>query len=64
MLKIFWENHDSTRCASRQYMSAIFYNSEEQKKLAEGSKEDEQKRQSRKIQTRVTEAEEFYNAEE
>ena len=64
MLKIFWENHDSTRCASRQYMSAIFYNSEEQKRLAEESKETEQKRKAKKIQTHIKEAETFYDAEE
>ncbi len=64
LLKIFWENHDPTRCASRQYMSGIFYNNEEQKKLAEESKEAEQKRKSRQIQTRIVEAEAFYNAEE
>lgn len=64
MLKIFWENHDPTRCSSRQYMSAIFFNSEEQKKLAEASKEAEQKRRSRNIQTRIDKAGPFYNAEE
>ena len=64
MLKLFWENHDPTRCASRQYMSAIFYHGETQRKLAEESREDRQKQISKKIVTKITEADTFYNAEE
>ena len=64
MLKLFWENHDPTRCASRQYMSAIFYHGDEQKKLAEASKDDRQKQLTKKIVTRIAPAEDFYNAEE
>ena len=63
MLKLFWRNHDPTRCASRQYMSAIFYHNSEQKKLAEDSKEEEQKKLSRKIVTKIAPAETFYDAE-
>ena len=64
LLKLFWENHDPTRCASRQYMSAIFYNSETQKTEAERSMEEEQVKRSKKIQTKIAPAETFYNAEE
>lgn len=64
MLKLFWVNHDPTRCASRQYMSAIFYHDETQLKLAEASREERQKQLSKKIVTKITEAEVFYNAEE
>ena len=64
MLKLFWENHDPTRCASRQYMSAIFYHDETQRKLAEESREARQKQLSKKIVTKIAEAETFYNAEE
>lgn len=64
LLKLFWENHDPTRCASRQYMSAIFYHDQEQKTLAEESKEQEQSKRSKKIQTKITQVEMFYNAEE
>ena len=63
MLKLFWENHDPTRCASRQYMSAIFYHGEMQRKLAEDSRENRQKQLSKKIVTKIAEAETFYNAE-
>ena len=64
MLKLFWENHDPTRCASRQYMSAIFYHDSTQQKLAEESKDARQKQLAKKIVTKVAEAEAFYNAEE
>ena len=63
MLKLFWTNHDPTKCASRQYMSAIFYHSNEQKRLAEQSSEEEAKKRQKKIQTRIVEADTFYNAE-
>ena len=64
MLKMFWENHDPTRCASRQYMSAIFYHDATQKKLAEESLAERQKQLSKKIMTKIAQAEVFYNAEE
>lgn len=64
MLELFWENHDPTRCASRQYMSAIFYHDNTQQKLAEESKVERQKTLSSKIQTKIAEAETFYNAED
>ena len=63
MLKMFWENHDSTRCASRQYMSAIFYHGEEQKRLAEESMKERQKQLSKPIVTKIHTAETFYEAE-
>lgn len=64
LLSLFWENHDPTRCASRQYMSAIFYNSEKQRELAEVSLRNEQEQRSKKIQTKIAQAEAFYNAED
>ena len=64
MLKMFWENHDPTRCASRQYMSAIFYHNDEQKRLAEETMKEEQKQLSQQIVTKIKPAETFYDAEE
>ena len=64
MLELFWENHDPTRCASRQYMSAIFYHDETQRRLAEESKERRQAQLAKTIVTKIAEAETFYNAEE
>ncbi|MGB5616246.1 MAG: peptide-methionine (S)-S-oxide reductase, partial [Desulfobacterales bacterium] len=38
LLDIFWQNHDpSSRAWSKQYMAAVFYHTDEQKKLAEES---------------------------
>ena len=64
MLEMFWENHDPTRCASRQYMSAIFYHNDTQKKLAEDSCAARQEELRKKIATKIVKAETFYNAEE
>ena len=64
MLKLFWINHDPTRCASRQYMSAIFFHNNAQQNLAEQSRKERQKQLSKNIQTKITEANTFYDAEE
>lgn len=64
LLKLFWENHDSTACHSRQYMSAIFYHNSEQERLAKETKEEQQKKLTKKIVTRTLPAETFYDAEE
>lgn len=64
MLKLFWENHDPTRCASRQYMSAIFYHDEEQKRLAAESMKERQKQLTKQIVTKMEPAETFYEAED
>jgi len=72
LLKVFWSNHDPTSLnrqgpdIGKQYRSVIFFHDEEQKKIAQKSKEELEK--SRKFQKRiVTEivpAPEFYKAEE
>lgn len=64
MLEMFWKNHDPTSKCSRQYMSAIFYHNEEQKKLAELTKEIQSNKRARPIQTSIVHAKEFYDAED
>lgn len=64
MLEMFWKNHDSTARCTRQYMSAIFYNNEEQKKLAEDSMKAAQSSKIKKIQTVIVPATTFYDAED
>lgn len=64
LLKMFWENHDSTACHSRQYMSGIFYHNKEQERLAQQTKEEHQKTLAKKIVTRIVKAETFYDAED
>lgn len=64
LLAIFWHAHEPTRQSwSRQYMTAIFYHNEEQKRLAEESLERLQAELRSAIVTRILPATEFYTAE-
>lgn len=73
ILSIFWENHDPTQGMRQgndvgtQYRSGIYTFSDEQKKLAEMSRDEYQKVLSDngypKITTEIVDAEEFYYAE-
>lgn len=47
-----------------QYMSAVFYHNEEQKRLAEETLKDAQKKNVKAIQTKILPASTFYDAEE
>jgi len=64
LLNIFWNNHDPCTKQKRQYMSAIFYHDEEQKKLAEQTMEDQSSKKSKSIATQILPAKEFYVAED
>ena len=72
LLSIFWENIDPYAVdrqgpdAGNEYRSAIFYHMEEQRDLAEKSKEKLAKSQkcSKPIATEITEASRFWKAEE
>lgn len=70
LLKVFWTIHDPTQKnrqgpdVGTQYRSAIFYHTEEQKKIAEKSLKEEQKKYKEKIATEITKATIFYPAEE
>lgn len=64
LLKMFWKNHDATSKCTRQYMSAVFYHNEEQKRLAEESLKVAQENSSKKIQTQILKATTFYVAED
>ena len=70
LLEIFWNIHDPTQKNRQgpdigiQYRSAIFYHSQEQKQQAELSKKLKEKDLGKKIQTEITQASEFYPAEE
>jgi len=71
LLDVFWRNIDPTQVdgqfadRGRQYRTAIFYHSEEQKRLAEASKEDLESsgRFDREIVTEIVPANDFYKAE-
>jgi methionine-S-sulfoxide reductase len=65
LLKIFWKSHDPTyRAWRRQYMSAIFYHDEEQKRLALDTMAREEMRRNKKIQTEIRPFGKFYFAED
>jgi peptide-methionine (S)-S-oxide reductase len=70
LLEAFWTIHDPTQKNRQgpdegtQYRSAIFYHSEAQKKAAEKSLKEAQKKFKEKIATEITKAGTFYPAEE
>ena len=72
LLDVFWVNHDPTDVNGQfcdkgdQYRPGIFYHSEEQRKLAESSKQhiEQVKTFSQPVLTEITVADTFYPAEE
>lgn len=64
LLTMFWKNHNATANHKPQYMSAIFYHDEGQKKLAEQTRDEHQKTLRRPIATKILPAKTFYDAEE
>jgi peptide-methionine (S)-S-oxide reductase len=65
LLEIFWKGHNPTRRPwSRQYMSVIFYHNQEQKNLANKTRDRESARLVSKIFTEIVPAEKFYLAED
>lgn len=64
LLTRFWKDHDPTALHKAQYMSAIFYHDEEQKKLAEQTRNEHQKTLRRPIVTKILPAKRFYDAED
>ncbi|MBI3865452.1 MAG: peptide-methionine (S)-S-oxide reductase MsrA [Planctomycetia bacterium] len=72
LLEVFWKTHDPTRLNEQgpdhgtQYRSAIFYHTDEQREIAEKSKQKHTKpgRNAPKIVTEITKFSEFYPAED
>ena len=72
LLNVFWENHDPTQVNRQgpdygtQYRTAIFYHTDEQKRIAESSKKarSESGRYRRPIATEIVPAAPFWRAEE
>ncbi|KAI9992716.1 hypothetical protein PInf_014583 [Phytophthora infestans] len=68
--KVFWAIHDPTSLnrqeddVGTQYRSGIYYQNEEQHKIALTSKEEHQKTLIKPIVTEIEEAKEFWDAEE
>ena len=69
ILEVFWHAHDPTQLnrqgndTGTQYRSAIFYNTDEQRKIAEESKAEASKLFEDTIVTEITKAGDFYPAE-
>ena len=69
VLAWFWDLHDPTQLnrqgsdVGTQYRSAIFYGSEDQRKIAEASKQAAQENFDKPIATEITPAAEFFPAE-
>jgi hypothetical protein len=64
LLDIFWDSHDpGSRPWRRQYMSAIFYHDEEQRRLAVRTRDRESERIRRRIHAEILPAGTFYPAE-
>ena len=73
LLAVFWENHDPTQYMGQgndrgsQYRSAIYWNSDEQREVAEASRDAYQAKLTEagfgEITTEIAEAGEFYYAE-
>ena len=70
LLEVFWDIHDPTQLnrqgpdVGKQYRSVIFYHNELQKKQAEISKKEKQKKFDKEITTDIIPSVEFYPAEE
>jgi peptide-methionine (S)-S-oxide reductase len=65
IMAIFWKSHDpAVRSWSRQYMSAIFFHDEYQKRLAAETMEREASLLKQKIFTEILPFTEFYTAED
>jgi peptide-methionine (S)-S-oxide reductase len=64
LLKFFWEAHDpASRSWSKQYKAAIFYHNDEQKRLAEETRDGIEAAQKIKVQTEILPFSRFYVAE-
>lgn len=65
LLNIFWSNHNPVgRLFSRQYRPVVFYHNDQQRELAEESKERIGKQHERKIVTVITKLDKFHVAED
>ncbi len=65
LLKTFWEGHDPAgRSWSRQYMSAVFYKNDDQRKTAEKSMAALAEKSGKTIRTKILPAGPFYRAED
>jgi len=61
LLEVFWDSHDPAQQPwSRQYLSMVFYNNDEQKRLALESRDHEEAKRGTEIFTEIIPASQFY----
>uniref|UniRef100_A0A914XML3 peptide-methionine (S)-S-oxide reductase n=1 Tax=Plectus sambesii TaxID=2011161 RepID=A0A914XML3_9BILA len=64
LLDHFWSHHDATVDHKKQYASAILYVDEEQQRVAEASRQAEQEKTKKNLQTYIQPLDKFYQAED
>ena len=65
LLDVFWDGHSPmSRSVSSQYGSVIFYHDEEQRRLAEASKERREAEVGRQLATEIVAYSKFWRAED
>ena len=65
LLDVFWKSHNPvSRSVSSQYGSIVFYHDDEQRRLAEKTKEREETERGRRLPTEVVPYTEFWRAED
>ena len=65
LLDVFWKSHNPvSRSVSSQYGSVVFYHDDEQRRLAEKTKEREETERGRRLPTEVVPYTEFWRAED
>jgi len=65
LLNVFWEGHEPTEQPfSLQYASFVFYHSDEQRRLAQETKEQIESRKGQQVHTGIVAAGTFYPAED
>ncbi len=64
LLNLFWKSHNPTTQRSTQYKSAIFYHNDNQRRLAESSRQQELLRHRKPLHTEIQAFKSFYRAED
>ena len=64
LLLTFWKNHSAYSAAPTQYMSAIFYTTKEQEKVARASFDEIASQRGRAPSTKIIKAGKFHQAED
>ena len=64
LLDLFWQSHNPTTSRPTQYKSVILYHDENQRRLAEASRQQESLRRRKPLHTEIRSYKSFYRAED